>query len=167
MKRVIGITILGAALGVAAVAAQPAGERNRDGRKGRRGQAIVEYLGLTADQQAQWRSLSQQHREAMKPFHEEGRELRRTVREYLENDEPDAAVGEAAKAVYAHRQAAKEAREAFEGELVSVLNEEQKVKYEAFKAARGSERKGRRGRSHRGGERGHRGRGQVEAPTEG
>ena len=165
MKRVIGITILGAALGVAAVAAQPAGERNRDGRKGRRGQAIVEYLGLTADQQAQWRSLNQQHREAMKPFHEEGRELRQKVREYLENDEPDAAVGEAAKAVYAHRQAAKEARAAFEGELVSVLNEEQKVKYEAFKAARGGDRKGRRGR--RGGMHGGAGRGEGGPPIEG
>lgn len=151
MKRVIGITILGAALGAAVAAAPPAEERDRDGRGGRRGQAIVEYLGLSPDQQEQWRSLSQQHREAMKPFHEEGRELRQRVREYLENDEPDAAVGEAAKAVYAHREAAKKARQAFEGQLLSILDEGQKVKYEAFKAARGGDRKGRRGRGRRGG----------------
>jgi len=151
MKRAIGITILGAALAAAAAAAPPAGERNRDGRRGRRGQAIVEYLGLSPDQQEQWRSLSEQHREAMKPFHEEGRELRQKVREYLENDEPDAAVGEAAKALHAHREAAKKGREAFEGELLSILDEEQKAKYEAFKAARGADRKGRRGRGRRGG----------------
>jgi len=166
MKRLIGMTILGLAVGAIPVAAQPAdgpGQGFRDGPRGRRGQAAVEYLGLTVQQQEKWTALHQEHREAMKPFHEEGLALRKRLEESLEANEPEVMVGEAAKALYAHREAARQARKAFETQLTSILTEEQKVKYEAFKAARGAGRKGGRGRGgHRGGHRGGGGGGPVE-----
>jgi len=149
MNRTIGIAILGAALGAVPVTAQPAGQGRPEGRRGQRGGALFEYLGLSPEQQEQWRALHEQHREEMKPYREEGRALHQRVRESLETDEPDAVVGEAVKAVYDHRQRMKAARETFRGQLESVLNAEQKEKLEAFEAARGM----------RGKDRGERGRG--------
>ena len=154
MNRVIGITFLGLAVAAVPAAAQFQGDGPREGRQGRRMQAVVDYLELTTEQQDQWRTLHAEHREAMKPFHEEGRALRQRVQESLEADEPEVVVGEAVKALHAHREAAKQAREAFEGQLTSILTEEQKVKFDAFKAARGAGRKGRGGRGGRGGHRG-------------
>ncbi len=156
MKRLIGTAILGAALGAVPAAAQPAGHGPRDGRRGNRGQAVIEYLGLSAEQQQQWRALREQHREEMKPLLEEGRALRRRVRESLDANEPEVLVGDAAKAAHAHRQRMQKEREAFEDQLKSLLDEEQKVKFEAFKAARRMGGKGRPGRgSRRGGRPGH------------
>jgi Spy/CpxP family protein refolding chaperone len=166
MKQIIAVTILGAALTAGAVAAQPAGERGREGRKGQRGQAAAAYLGLSPEQEAQWAALREQNRDAMRLVHQEGQELRKRLQEALEADAPDVEVGVAAKAVYAHRQEAQKAREAFEDQLVSILNEDQKVKYEAFKAARKADGKGRRGRGRRG-EAGGEGRGWAGPPIEG
>jgi Spy/CpxP family protein refolding chaperone len=157
MTRTIGIAILGAALGAATATAQSPGQGPPEGRRGARGQALFEYLGLSAEQQEQWRALHEQHREEMKPLREEGRALRQRVKESLEADEPEVLVGEAVKAVYAHRQKVKAAREGFQGRLESVLDAEQKQKFEAFKAARGLRGKGRGGRGR--GPRGPRGAG--------
>jgi Spy/CpxP family protein refolding chaperone len=149
MTRTIGIAVLGAALSAASATAQPPGQVPREGRRGPRGQALFEYLGLSPEQQAQWRAVHEQHREEMKPFREEGRALHQRVRESLEADEPEILVGEAVKAVYAHRQKMKAAREVFEGQLESLLDAEQKERFEAFKAAREFRGKGRGGRGRR------------------
>jgi Spy/CpxP family protein refolding chaperone len=157
MKRLIGTAILGAALGAVPAAAQPAGQGPREGRRGNRGQAVIEYLGLSAEQQQQWRALHEQHRGEMKPLLEEGRALRQRVRESLDANEPDVLVGQAAKAAHAHRQQMQKEREAFEGQLKSLLDQEQKEKFEAFKAARRMGGKGRPGRGNRRGGRPGRG----------
>lgn len=159
MKRLIGITILGAAVGAAGAVAQPAEEGQRRGRH--RARAIVEYLDLTQEQQDSWKVLRDQHQDEMKALREEGRGLRTRLEESLEADEPDAVVGVAAKEAHAHRQHMKQAREAFEGQLKSVLTPEQKEKLEAFEAVREMGRKGRGARGHR---RGRPGRG---TPVEG
>jgi Spy/CpxP family protein refolding chaperone len=163
MKKLIGMTVLGLAVGAIPVATQAEGSGRgpRDGQRGRRGQAVVEYLGLTAEQQQKWAALEQQHREAMKQFHEEGRALRQRLEESLAADEPDVAVGEAAKALHAHREATRQARTAFKDQLTSILTADQKVKFEAFEAARGVGRRGGRGHGHRGG-----GGGGAPAPVE-
>lgn len=147
MKRLMGITILGAAVGVSGATAQPAGEGPRGG--GHRARAIVDYLDLTQEQQDSWKALREQHRDEMKALREEGRGLGQALRKSLEADEPDAVVGEAAKAVHAHRQLVKQARETFQGQLKSVLTPEQQQKFEAFEAARAMGRKGRGARGHR------------------
>jgi Spy/CpxP family protein refolding chaperone len=161
MKRTVGIAILGAALGAVTATAQPPGQGPPEGRRGQRGEAVFEYLGLSPEQQEQWRALHEQHREEMKPFREEGRALHQRVKESLEADEPEVLVGEAVKAVYEHRQRMKAGREAFQGQLESVLNPEQKEKFEAFQAARGLRGKGRGGRGHRRGGRPGRGPGST------
>ena len=146
MKGIIGITILGVAL-----CAAPADAQRRQGQgEGRgRGGAAIEYLGLDEQQQEQWRVLEAQHREDMKPLHEEGRVLRQRVRESLEADEPEILVGEAAKAAYAHKKRVEAARQAFEAQLSSVLSPEQQEKFEAYTAARGARRMGRPHRMRR------------------
>jgi len=147
MNRIIGITILGAALGAVPAAAQLRGQGPQKGRE--RSENAIEYLGLSEQQQEQWRALQAQHREEMKPLYEEGRVLQQRARESLEADEPEILVGEAVKAVHAHKQRVQAAREVFEAQLSSVLNAEQKERFEALKAARGAGRKGRPGRGHR------------------
>jgi Spy/CpxP family protein refolding chaperone len=166
MKRLIATAILGTAVGTAPVAAQPARHGPPEGRRGHRASALVEYLGLSAEQQEQWRALHHQHWEAMKPLREEGRTLRQRVRESLEANEPEVVVGEAVKALHAHRQQMQKAREAFESELRALLTDEQKAKLDAFQAARRAGGKGRPGWGHRRG--GRPGRGPApQSPSEG
>ena len=169
MKRLIGRTLLGLAVVAVPVAAQYDGKGRgpRDGRGGRGMKAVVDYLDLTAEQEAQWTALHEQHREAMQPFREEGRALRQRVQESLEAGEAEVDVGAAVKALHAHREAGKQAREAFQEQLKSMLTEDQKVKFEAFQELRGAGGKGRggRGRGHRGG--GGGGAGWGSPPVEG
>ena len=165
MKKLIGTVVLGAAVGAVPAVAQPAGPGQGQGRRGSRGGALVEYLGLSAEQTQQWRALHEQHREEMKPLFGEGRALGQRVKESLEAGEDEFAVGEAVKAVHAHRQRMQQEREAFKEQLKSSLNEEQKEKLEAFKAARRAGGKGRPGRGNRRG--GRPGRGVGPPTTEG
>lgn len=164
-KRTIAVAVLGAAI-AAPAGAQPAGQGRPEGRRGHRAGALIEYLGLSAEQQEQWRTLHQQHREKMGPLREEGHALRQRVREALEANEPAVVVGEAVKAAHAHRQQMQKEREAFEGQLKSLLTEEQKEKFEAFEAARRARGMGRPGWGRRRG--GRPGRGSAPpSPTEG
>ena len=159
-NKLIGMAVMGAVLGALPATTQPAGEGRRGG--GQRARAIVEYLDLTQEQQDSWKALREQHRDEMKLLRDEGRGLGQALRKSLEADEPDAVVGEAAKAVHAHRQAVKQAREAFEGQLKSVLTPDQQQKFDAFEAVRAM---GRKGRGARGTGRGRPGRGTP--PVEG
>jgi Spy/CpxP family protein refolding chaperone len=148
MKRSMGWAVLGAALLALPALAQTTGDAPRRGRGGEgmhRGERVADYLGLTEQQRAQWRDMVAKHRDEMKPLREEGRALRQRAREAMDANEPDAQVGEAVKALHAHREKVRAASEAFRSQLESVLTAEQRQKYEAFEAAR-SLRRGRRGR---------------------
>jgi Spy/CpxP family protein refolding chaperone len=118
-------------------------------RAGRGGAALAEYLGLTEQQKTAWRALHEERREALKPVAEEGRALRKRLREALQAPSPDpTAVGEATLALEAHRQKVRAEREAFQAKLESLLDPAQKEKLKAFEAARrtlGADRDGRRG----------------------
>jgi Spy/CpxP family protein refolding chaperone len=155
MNKLIGTAILGAALGAQPALTQPAGEGPRDGRH--RGRALVEYLDLTQEQQDAWKALREQHRDEMKAAREEGRALQERLRKALEADEPDAVVGEAAKALHAHQQVVKQSRDELKGKMKSILTPKQQEKFEAFEAARSV---GRKGRGVRGTRRGRPGRGE-------
>jgi len=146
MRRTIGMAILGVAVGALPVLAQPAGEGPR-GRRSPRGEALAEHLGLTEAQRAEWKKLTAEHRQRMRPLFEEGQALRKKSRDALENDEPAVVVGEAEKALHAHREKVRAANQEFEARLKAVLDDAQKEKYEAFRAAR---REGHRERSERG-----------------
>jgi Spy/CpxP family protein refolding chaperone len=135
----MGWAILGAALLALPAGAQTMGGPPHEGHEGyrqHRGERLADYLGLTEQQRTQWRDMMAKHREDMKPLMEEGRTLRMQAREAVDNNAPDAQVGEAVKALHAHREKIRAANEAFESQLESVLTPEQLKKYQAFRAAR-------------------------------
>jgi Spy/CpxP family protein refolding chaperone len=144
-----GVALLGLALLASAEERRPGDGRegDRQGRQEQRGARLAEYLGLDAQQKTAVQQLQQQHRDQMKPAWEEGRELRRKLREATEAAKPDPqVVGEATLALKAHRERMKTDRAAFEQKLLALLTPEQKQKFEALKAARSFERHGRAGR---------------------
>jgi Spy/CpxP family protein refolding chaperone len=151
MKHFLGVaaTIL-SVTACAAIAPAAAGDEPRAVRRaGRGGAALAEYLGLTDQQKASWRALHEQRREEMKPIVEEGRALRKRLREAVAAPSPDpTAVGEATLALEAHRQKVRAEHEAFRAKLEGLLDPGQKEKLKAFEAARrtlGGGRDGRRG----------------------
>lgn len=153
MARGRGFGVTGAAVwalvGAAVVAAaEPPAPREGRGAPWleRRQAALVEFLGLTDQQKQSWRSLREQHRNDMKPFHEEGRALRERLREALGAPSPDpAAVGDATLALEAHRRKARERNEALRAQLEALLTSEQKERLAALEAARRTMGGGRRG----------------------
>jgi len=153
-RKTLGITALAATAALAGLAwAQT--EAPAPGRRGygeARFQRMAEYLGLTEDQQATWKSLHEQEKAEMQPLMEEGRELHQRLRSAMDAQPPDpSAVGAATLALKQHREKVRASHEASEQRLRGVLNDDQKTRFDAFKASH----RGAAGR--RGGFRGHRG----------
>jgi Spy/CpxP family protein refolding chaperone len=151
MKRILGATalavgVLGAGGVLVAAGQDPARQgRGEDGRF----QRMAEYLGLTEDQQAAWKSLQEQNKAEMAPLRQEGRELHDRLKAATEAENPDpAAVGAATLALKQHGEKARAAHQAFTEKLTGTLTPEQKTKFEAFQA------------SHRGGHGRHGAKGQ-------
>ena len=151
-NKIFGITILGVALGMTPVVAV-GGEALADagpsrGPERRLGRA-ADYLGLSADQQANWKSLFEQHKAEIEPLRQERHQLHERLKAAMSAENPDpTAVGEATLALKSHREKMKAAHQAFETRLASTLTPEQKTKFEALKAAHHAHR-------HRGRQRGH------------
>jgi len=152
MKTIFGVMALAAGVlgaGAALVAAGPQGAARQGRGEGDRFQRMADYLGLTEDQQATWKSLQEQQRAEMEPLRQEGRELHDRLKAATEAENPDpTAVGAATLALKQHREKAMAAHQAFTEKLTSTLTPEQKTKFEAFQA------------SHRGGYGKHGGKGQ-------
>jgi Spy/CpxP family protein refolding chaperone len=126
-----GILVTGAVL----VAAGQQGQA-RQGRGEGRFQRMAEYLGLTEDQQAAWKSLQEQNKAEMEPLRQEGRELHNRLKAATEAEKPDpAAVGAATLALKQHGEKARAAHQAFTEKLAGTLTPEQKTKFEAFQAS--------------------------------
>ncbi len=149
-----------ATVGAIASAATQTRDESRPARhRGQRYAALAEYLGLTDQQKTEWRTLHEQQREQMKPMMEEGRALRKKLRDAIESASPDPkTVGEATLALEAHHKKVQAEREAFRQKLEATLDPAQKEKLKAFEAARGWGKgrgmgRGWRGRGFEGGER--------------
>ena len=148
-KKTLGAASLAVALlaaGVGLAAAEPQGASS--GHHGQdRVQRMVQYLGLSEEQQATWKSLHDQHRTEMEPLRIEARELRERLRIAMAATSPDpTAVGAATLAIKQHHEKVKASEEAFQTRLTATLSDEQKTKFEAFKAAnRGGRGPGSRG----------------------
>jgi Spy/CpxP family protein refolding chaperone len=138
MRKILSVTALAAGVlvtGVVLVTAGPQGPA-RQGRGEDRLQRMTEYLGLTEEQQAAWKSLQEQHKAEMQPLMQEGRELHERLRAATEAENPDpTAVGAATLALKQHREKAKVAHQAFTEKLAGTLTPEQKTKFEAFQAS--------------------------------
>jgi len=144
MKATFGIVMLGMTLAAGATAlAGPGAEKGPGGRDGRHLQWLADELGLTDEQEANWKALHEQNRAEREPLRKEGRELREKLRAAVEAQNPDPqAVGAATLALEQHRKAVEAAHKAFRERLNGLLTPEQKTKLEALKA---SHRRGRGG----------------------
>jgi Spy/CpxP family protein refolding chaperone len=135
MKKTLGVVVAAATIlsAGALVAFARASDADGDGPRGARHGRLVEYLGLSEEQQATWMSLREQHRTEMEPLRREGRELHARLRAAMKAESPDpAAVGAAVLALKQHREKTEDARAAFRTRLAGVLNDEQKAKFEAL-----------------------------------
>jgi len=137
MKKRLGVAAVAAlvlAAGTVTAFAEGTGPHARDGRGlGRLG----ESLDLSDEQQATWKSLHEQHQAEMEPLRQEGRDLRMRLRTAMEAESPDpAAVAAAALALKQHREKVRASREEFQNRLAGVLNDQQKAKFDAIRAAR-------------------------------
>ncbi len=155
-NKIFGISILGVALGAAPVLAVsgelPADASQNPNREQRLGRA-ADYLGLSVDQQATWKSLFEQHKAEIEPLRQERHELHERLKAAVSAENPDpTAVGEATLALRKHREKMKAAHEVFETRLTSTLTPEQKTKFEALKAAHHAHRHGAGPRRHQDGQ---------------
>lgn len=145
----LAVGVLGA--GGALVAAGPQGATRQGRGEGDRFQRMSDYLGLTEEQQATWKSLQEQQKAEMDPLRQEGRELHQRLKAATEAENPDpAAVGAATLALKQHREKAMAAHQAFTEKLTSTLTPEQKTKFEAFKASHRGGYGKHGGKGHRG-----------------
>lgn len=143
-KKNMGLASLALAfLAVAGVGLAIADSQGTEGRRHGRVQRMVQYLGLSEAQQATWKSLHEQHRTETEPLRAEGREIRGRLQDALSATSPDpTAVGTATLAAKQHREKIRGSQKAFEDRLLATLSDEQKTKFEAFKAASGGRRAG-------------------------
>jgi Spy/CpxP family protein refolding chaperone len=155
-NKIFGMSILGVALAATPVLAlntePPADAGHSRGAEQRFGRA-AEYLGLTADQQATWKSLFEQHKAEIQPLRQERLQLHDRLKAAVSAENPDpTAVGEATLALRKHREKMKAVHQAFETRLTGTLTPEQKTKFEALKAAHHVHRHGAGPRRHQDGQ---------------
>ena len=130
MKRIAFFIALIALATTVAIAQQP----HRGGPPPRE---LAQYLGLTADQQTQIDALHQSLRTTIDPLFEQKRAEDEKLHSMIESANPDpTAIGKQVLAVYAIDQQIKSAHDATDAKISTLLTPEQKVKFEAFLAAR-------------------------------
>lgn len=150
--RTTTLAVIGAAglaLGAGVVAAQPG-----PGGPGRRGaggpERIARVLGLTEEQQAQVRKLTEAQRPKQEALRAQAEANRRALQEALSSANPDpTAVGELTIDGHRLRGEGRKLREAHEQALRQLLTPEQRTKFDALRSLReeswGRRRPGRGG----------------------
>src|SRR5690349_10265806 len=98
---------------------------------------LAEYLGLTTDQQTQIEALHQSQRATIEPLLDQRRAADEQVHALVEAATPDpTAIGKQVLAVHAIDQQIKSAHDAMDQKISALLTPDQKVKFDAFNAAR-------------------------------
>ena len=106
------------------------------GRANGRFERVAEYLGLTEEQQAVWKSLQEQHRAEMEPLRQEGRELHERLRRPPRPRTPiPRPSGRRPWPSSSTARRSRAAHEALTEKLTGTLTPEQKAKFDAFKAS--------------------------------
>jgi len=127
-------------LAAAAAFGQPPGDERRargmhgHGRDG--GRDLTEFLGLTDEQEQQWRDAHRSHFESLRPTFEKIRDVREQLRAELEESSPDAAtVGGFVIQIHELDAELESSHAELETTLRGILTDEQETKLEAWKAA--------------------------------
>jgi len=135
MKR----TLLAVALTLAAtVAIAQMGGPPPGGPGGRPdpGAVLAQYLGLTSDQQAAWKSAHDDFRTAVQPLHDQAQAAHKKVHDLISSGSTDATtIGNAILAAKTIDDQIKALHDQLETKLESTLTADQKAKYAAFEAA--------------------------------
>jgi Spy/CpxP family protein refolding chaperone len=136
MKRIALITLTLIAIATMALAQQPR-RMGPHGGPPPNDRAIAQFLGLTSDQQTQIDALHQSLRTTIDPLFEQKRAEDEKLHSMIESTTPDAtAIGKQVLAVHAIDEQIKAAHDAMDQKIESLLNADQKLKFEAFLAAR-------------------------------
>jgi Spy/CpxP family protein refolding chaperone len=120
--------------------AQPPGARadRPSGMHGRhdRGGDLVDFLGLTDEQEEQWKAAHKAHFEALRPTFDKIRDLREQMKAELESTAPDAAtVGGMMIQIHQLDSELDASRDDLDAAIREILTDEQETKLDAFKAA--------------------------------
>jgi Spy/CpxP family protein refolding chaperone len=114
----------------------PGGARGWHGPGRDGGRDLTEFLGLSEEQQAQWKQAQQSHFQAMRPTFEKMRDLRDQLKSELDGSSPDAAtVGGYVISMHQLEQQMEASRADLDNALKGILTDEQQTKFEAWKAA--------------------------------
>lgn len=106
--------------------------------------ALVEYLGLTAAQQTAWEAAHDAFRAAADPIAEKQHDTQEQIHTLMENKSTDAcAIGNLMIQVRTYGDQLKSLHDQLDVKLASVLTADQKVKFDAFRAAEQALRGGR------------------------
>jgi Spy/CpxP family protein refolding chaperone len=137
------VTALLAAAAPAAFAQPPGGHRGGRGPGHAHGRDLTELLDLTDEQREAWRQARRSHFEAQRPSIERIRELREQLNTELQSDSPDAAtVGEYVISIREIDAALDASRGDLDSALREMLTDEQKTRFDEWKAANPGSRRG-------------------------
>ena len=96
----------------------------------------MDFLGLTAEQEEQWKAAHKAHFEGLRPTFEKIRDLREQMKAELESDTADAAaVGGLMIQIHQLDGELEAGRGELDAALREILTDEQETKLDAFKAA--------------------------------
>lgn len=95
---------------------------------------LADYLGLTAEQQANWRSIQSELRTSTEALHEQQRTLAEQLRTALDGTDATA-VGNLMLQIRSIQTQIEVAHDAAEAKFKSTLTAEQQTKFDAFRAA--------------------------------
>ena len=101
--------------------------------------ALADYLQLTADQKKAWDTLHQDFGAVVQPLFDKQHAAHQQLDTALQNKSVDpCSIGTQMLAIQAIRDQIKAAHDALDQKLTSILTADQRVRYEAFEAARAS-----------------------------
>ena len=137
MQR-FGITALFIAAIATSLAAQPRRPMDRNGAPPPpNGDALVNYLNLTADQKTAWTAARQDFETSVAPLHDKIESTQNQLRQLMDAKSNDAtAIGTLMIAIRDGHDQTKAKHDALDTKLESVLTADQKTKFAAFRAAR-------------------------------
>ena len=134
-RMLLNRTLLPVTLALAALTVMPASAQPPRRGIGEIHHELAQELGLSEEQQAQWRAAHEAHREAIEPLREQLHANHEAVEAAIETGDPTA-VGEAVLAGRALHRELEAARDTLEETVLEILDEEQEALYQEHRHMR-------------------------------